>query len=506
MIAIQTPKIKTGSFRFGEQAQIDNTELWQPNPNHEDGRKNPQRLAIENKADEIFYGGAAGGGKTDLLLGLALTGHKKSAIFRRVNPNLQEIEDRLLDIVGSDENFNKSKKILREGSIRLELESCQYEENKKQQQGRPRDFYGFDEITEFTQSQYQFIIGWNRSTDPDQRCRVIAAGNPPIDDAGSWVIEAWGPWLDPDHPHRAEPGDLRWYYYEDDNLVWLDNPQPVEIDGEMITPKSRTFIPAKLEDNPHLLHDDHYVSVLMSYPEPLRSIFRRGDFLAGAKADPWQVIPTAWVRLAQQRWLEREKPEMPCSSVGVDVARGGQDKLAISKRYGTWFDEVKKIPGVNVEDGPAAAGLVVTELQNDEHIGYINIDVLGVGTSAYDSLKIIYPDMVIPVNAASKSEYEIQQKNKAVLRMRNMRAEYHWRLRVALDPIHGDDLALPPGNEIIADLCAARWKPMAGGVVQIESKDDIKQRLGRSPDVGEAIMLAYLPEYSPWRDIEFLKV
>lgn len=498
------PDDTKGEF-LAECWQAETGPLWQPNPDHEDGRPNPQRLAINSTADELFYGGAAGGGKTDLLLGLSLTEHKKSVIFRRVNPNLQEIEDRLIEIVGSDDNFNKSKKILKQDGLRMELESCQYEHDKKKQQGRPRDFYGFDEITEFTQSQYQFIIGWNRSTNPGQRCRVIVAGNPPIDEAGSWVIEAWGPWLNPEHPQAAKPGELRWYYYDDDNIIWLENDEPIEVDGEWITPKSRTFIPARLEDNPHLLHDDHYISVLMSYPEPLRSIFRKGDFVSGVKSDPWQVIPTAWARLAQRRWLEREKPDMPCSGVGVDVARGGSDKLTVSKRYGTWFSEVTKVPGVDVEDGPAAAGLVMNELEN-EIIGYINIDVIGVGSSAYDSLKAMYPDKAIPINAASKSEYEVKEKGKAVLRMKNMRAEYHWRLREALDPNHGNDLALPPGNEIIADLCAARWKPMAGGVVQIEEKKEIKERLGRSPDVGEAIMLAYLPEFSPWRDIKFLKV
>jgi hypothetical protein len=37
----------------------------------------------------------------------------------------------------------------------------------------------FDEGTDFLESQYRFIIGWNQSTDPKQRCRVIVASNPP---------------------------------------------------------------------------------------------------------------------------------------------------------------------------------------------------------------------------------------------------------------------------------------------------------------------------------------
>jgi hypothetical protein len=43
----------------------------------------PQARALESPADELFYGGSAGGGKSDLLIGAALTRHKRSIIFRR---------------------------------------------------------------------------------------------------------------------------------------------------------------------------------------------------------------------------------------------------------------------------------------------------------------------------------------------------------------------------------------------------------------------------------------
>ena len=75
--------------------------------------------------------------------------------------------------------------------------------------------------------------------------------------------------------------------------------------------------------------------------------------------------------------------------------------------------------------------------------------------------------------------------------MRNKRAEYYWRMREALEPEHGDDVALPPGAEVVADLCAARYKLTTAGI-QIEDKEAIKERIGRSPDVGEAILLANL--------------
>jgi hypothetical protein len=385
----------------------------------------------------------------------------------------------------------------------IEFEACQFEKDRKKQQGRPRDFYGFDEATEFTRQIIEFIIGWNRSTDPDQRCRVVLTFNPPTDESGSWIIDYFKPWfafLFPDefqHPAPAAPGELRWYATVAGEEIECDSGEPFDHEGETIRPRSRTFIPANLADNPH--YGDDYRAVLQSMPEPLRSQLLYGNFAAGQKADPWQVIPTAWVKAAQRRWMETEKPaDHPLSGVGVDVARGGKDKLVISRRFGVWFAEPDITPGVDVEDGPKAAGIVYQQLTDAKHIGYINIDVIGVGSSPYDSLKVMYPEIVNPVNAAAHSDYTVKtSKGDVVLKMRNTRAEYYWRLRVALDPEHGDGLCLPPGNEIVADLCAARYEMMAGGVIQIESKDKIKERLGRSPDVGEAVMLAWLTPPPP---------
>src|SRR5690606_36015276 len=63
---------------------------------------------------------------------------------------------------------------------------------------------------------FTFIKTWNRTTTLGQRCRVVATGNPPTTAEGLWVIEYWGPWLDPRHPNPAKPGELRWYVEMDD--------------------------------------------------------------------------------------------------------------------------------------------------------------------------------------------------------------------------------------------------------------------------------------------------
>jgi hypothetical protein len=257
--------------------------------------------------------------------------------------------------------------------------------------------------------------------------------------------------------------------------------------NETIYPLSRTFIPAKLSDNPFLTGDPHYRAILQSLPEPLRSQMLNGDFHASAEADPWQVIPTEWVRAAQRRWIERVRPDVPLSAAGLDPARGGRDNMSLSKRYENYFDKLAFWPGAVVKDGPVGAELVHQAL-GDEVPGVLNVDIGGIGAATFDSLKVMYP-VVNPVNSAGGSEYHDSTKK---YKMRNVRAEMYWRLRENLDPKNGEECALPPGNEVVADLCSAHYKPSVSGVI-IEDKEQIKARLGRSPDKGESIMLANYP-------------
>jgi DNA-binding Xre family transcriptional regulator len=158
--------------------------------------------------------------------------------------------------------------------------------------------------------------------------------------------------------------------------------------------------------------------VLQSLPEPLRSQLLNGDFRASAAPNPFQIIPTEWVRAAQKRWIEREKPETPLTAVGIDPSRGGRDKTALSKRYDNWFDYVKTWEGVIVKDGAIMAEYARQEI-GDAEPNYINIDVSGIGSSAYDHLKTMYGS-VNPFNPAEGSEYRDKSQK---LKMRNKRGK-----------------------------------------------------------------------------------
>lgn len=473
------------------QAATDSTSptepVWTPQPG-------PQTAAYESEADVIGYGGEAGGGKTDLLLGFAGTKHRRSIIFRRVFPLLEGIEARSREIFNS-EGESRLKDSLNEQLHRWELATgaiirfaaIQYEHNKKNFQGRPYDFYGFDEVTEFTESQVRFVTAWNRTTVPGQKCRVVMTFNPPMDEAGEWVMRYFAPWLDKQNPRPARDGELRWYAMVDGKEIERENGEPFEHNGKTIRPKSRTFFHAGLKDNP-ILAATGYGATIDALPEPLRS-FLKGNFDAAKAVDPWQVIPADWVRAAQARWTD-ERPRraddtpVPMTALGADLVRGGDDKMAIAPVYETWYGPLVIYPGKAIPDGPTAAALIVSVMEPGAQVG---VDVIGIGASGFDSLT----GAGVSVLGINNSESAGDMRDRSGrLKFRNVRAASYWKMREALDPKHGDNLALPPDAELLSDLCAPRFKVTPSGVL-LESKDEIKARLGRSPDKGDAVVMAH---------------
>lgn len=214
-------------------------------------------------------------------------------------------------------------------------------------------------------------------------------------------------------------------------------------------------------------------------------------------SDDWQVIPTAWVEAAQLRWAETPKPAIPMSAIGVDVARGGKDQTILAPRYGWWYDELTCYPGAATPNGPMVAAQVVKHLE----AGAIAlIDVVGVGASVYDCCAGIE---AYPVSAGTMAEapngYRYLDCTEQ-FEFSNLRSWMTWRFRELLDPENGVGMALPPDPKLKADLCVAKWKLLppyansqAKGRIVVESKDDIKKRIGRSPDKGDAVQMAAIP-------------
>lgn len=449
--------------------------MWRPLPG-------PQSLAYHSTVDVLGYGGAAGGGKTDLMLGKAVNKHRVSYILRREATQMQGIYNRMSEIMGGNEGFNRSDKIWRlpDGRI-VRFGSTPNLGDEMNYQGQARDFLGIDEAANFLRDMVVFLQGWVRTTVPGQLTQTLHTFNPPTTAEGRWVVEYYAPWLDDKHPNPALPGEARWYATIDGQETELDNGAEFMHGRELIIPHSRTFVPSRIADNPFLVRTN-YMATLQALPEPLRSQMLYGDFKAGMTDDPWQVIPTKWIEIAQERWTRRmPKPHM--ASVGVDVARGGDDQTVIARLSDDyWFDELLEYPGSETPDGPTVAAFAIAA--NHDHAP-IHIDVIGVGASPYDFLREAR-QQVLGINVSEKA---LGTDKSGRLSFFNQRSELWWKFREMLDPAANNGIALPPGRDIARELAAPKWT-VRGSTIYVESREDIIARIGYSPDRASAMILA----------------
>lgn len=347
----------------------------------------------------------------------------------------------------------------------------------------------FDEIPDFTESQYKFIIGWLRTTFPGQRCRIVAAGNPPTTAEGLWVIDYWGPWLNPKHPRPAQEGELRWYAGNEE----VSGPGEYDVDGKKTKARSRTFIRGELADNPDLAATD-YDSVLANMPEHLRHAYRGGHFDKSMRDSPWQVIPTEWVQDAFTRWRPDPPQGIPMVAIGVDPAAGGPDRTVLAPRHDWWYSELIAVPGVATPLGRDVAGLIVTNRRNNAHI---SLDMGGgYGGAVYECLidNIDPPELIYCYNGSEASK---ARSKDGKLGFANKRAEAYWKFREALDPSqpNGSAIALPPDQELLAELTVVTFQSGPRGIAMLtkDSKDgdSVRKRLGRSPDKADAVVMAW---------------
>ena len=187
------------------------------------------------------------------------------------------------------------------------------------------------------------------------------------------------------------------------------------------------------------------------------------------------LIPLLWIELAMERW--EETPEEKPVQIGVDVAAYGSDKTVIAVRKG------KKLSALNVysqKNTRETTGLVVQHAREND-TRKIAVDEIGIGRGVVDSLE---EDGYYGVGV------NVAERSRDSERYHNLRAELWYCFRDMLDP-DKEPIALPPDDELLSELASVKYKVDARGAIQIESKDDMKKRLGHSPDRADAAVLAF---------------
>lgn len=448
----------------------------------------PQTMAYRSQADVLLFGGSPGGGKTALECGLALNEHKRSLIVRRNFVDLAGVLHTLDNIVGKPNcAVGGNRPVYRKDEEGGVIDFMGMGDDIGGKQGNPHDLICVDEAAQLPEDQFRMLLGWLRTDIPGQRCRVVLGSNPPLDTVGDWLVGYFAPWLDPKHPRPALEGELRYFLPNEDGIGdrECEPDEWVMLHGVKVTPQSRTFISSKFTDNP-FYDKEQYAKSLAGLPDAARQALMSGNFLTERRDDVWQAIPTEWVRAAQARWGPRPPVGVPMCAIGQDVAQGGADSTTLAIRYDAWFDKLVVVDGKDTPDGKSAAGVAIRHRRDGAEV---IVDIGGGwGGDCYAHLR------ENGVNAKSYMGVKPSTKRTVdgTLKFFNVRSEAYWRLREALDPSQegGSQIALPPDPILLSDLCAPLYS-IDGNGIKLESKEQVVKKLMRSPDRGDAVVMAW---------------
>lgn len=263
----------------------------------------PQEAYLSTSADIAFYGGAAFGGKTFALL-LEPLRHTDNpqfgfVIFRRTYPQIEN-EGGLWD--ESEEIYiHLNAKPIRSkmewrfpSGAKGRFHHMEHEKHKYDHKGGQYTYIGFDQLEDFTEGQFVYLISRNRSM-CGVRPYMRATMNP---DADSWLVD-WIEWYLDDqneYPDPEKAGVVRWFMRQEDDLVWADSREDlIDRYGEDAMPKSFTFIPASPYDNPiGLERDPGYMANLKALPRVERERLLGGN---------WKIKPSAG-NVFDRAWFE----------------------------------------------------------------------------------------------------------------------------------------------------------------------------------------------------------
>jgi predicted phage terminase large subunit-like protein len=253
----------------------------------------PQELFLKSVADIAIFGGAAGGGKSFSLLlepCYNVSNPKfRCVIFRRTVPMLRspgglwDASREIFPLVGGEAREQAHEYVFPSRAV-VKFAGMELEADCHNWQGSEIALICFDELAQFTEKQFFYLLSRNRSTS-GVKPYVRATCNP---DSDSWLRNFLAWWIDEATglpiPERA--GVLRYFVRRDDSLIWADTRQElIEKFGDDAEPKTVTFIPANVKDNKLLLErDPGYISNLKALPLVERERLLNGNWNVRATA------------------------------------------------------------------------------------------------------------------------------------------------------------------------------------------------------------------------------
>ena len=288
-----------------------------------------------------------------------------------------------------------------------------------------------------------------------------------------------------------------------ENVVTKKNVIPGQVDYEWVKDKVENWTTPIQQSDYNEGEGDFQWEGKWYRPNDLFRIKVLGMF---PRAGEGCLIPIDWIMIAQEKWKELQQdnfvPKKKCR-LGVDVAGMGRDSSILIPRYGNYVSSIIAHHSAGEADHMHVVGMCIPFLKK---IGTkCFIDTIGEGAGCYSRLEELEYDNVYSCKfseGASGLHDVTGQYDFA-----NMRAYLYWALRDWLDPKNGFGAALPPDEGLAEELADIHWFFLSNGSIMIEKKDDIKQRLKRSPDKSDALANTFYPhDYDRANNEEILRI
>lgn len=283
-----------------------------------------------------------------------------------------------------------------------------------------------------------------------QNDRVLAIGNP-LEPAGRF--------------YRASHAG-HWHAIR---LSALDHPNVVE-EREVI-PGAITIEGVKRIENDFGRNSNSFVARVL------------GDFPTRGEQG---LIDRTWIDAAVKRHAVEPRYDMhhnpePEPVVACDPARYGNDATVVAVRMGDRITEIASWRGADTMETADKVAEIAGRyrMRPGADWGRIVVDTIGIGSGVYDRLlQLGFGGHGF--NAGSGARHPV--------RFMNLRAEAYWGLR---DRLEEGRCELPDDDELTDELCAVRWYWTPNQQIRLEDKQDLRERIGRSPDRADAVVMAF---------------
>ena len=196
------------------------------------------------------------------------------------------------------------------------------------------------------------------------------------------------------------------------------------------------------------------------------------------------VIPFSLVEAARNRDTEAN----PDASIvwGLDVARYGTDKSALCKRQrNVVLEPIKVWQQLSLMELAGRVVRIWEDTNVHERPTEIMIDSIGLGAGVVDRLL----ELGLPAVGVNVAELPALGDT-----YRNLRSELWFGTKDWLSKL---DCSLPKEDrQLFEELIAPRYKYTSGGKMVVESKDEMRKRLGHSPDRADSLVLTFASQAS----------